>query len=139
MTDNNPLAQLSSAGVSIWLDDLSRQRIVSGGLKELIETRHVVGVTTNPTIFASALAKGQTYDEQVAELAKAGKTVDEAVLEITTEDVATGCDVFRPIYDATDGVDGRVSIEVEPGRRPRHRRDDRSRARCCGRRSIAPT
>jgi transaldolase len=114
MTDNNPLAQLSAAGVSIWLDDLSRQRIVSGGLKDLIETRHVVGVTTNPTIFASALAKGSDYDEQVAQLAKAGKTVGEAVVEITTGDVATGCDVFRSIYAATDGVDGRVSIEVEP-------------------------
>ena len=116
MTDNNsnPLAQLSAQGVSVWLDDLSRERIVSGGLKKLIDERHVVGVTTNPTIFASALAKGSDYDAQVAELAKAGKTVGEAVVEITTGDVASGCDTFRPVFEATGGVDGRVSIEVEP-------------------------
>ena len=112
--DTNPLAKLSKAGVSIWLDDLSRERIVSGGLKELIDTRHVVGVTTNPTIFAGALATGSDYDAQVAELARAGKSVSEAVFEITTGDVSTGCDVFHTIYLSTGGVDGRVSIEVEP-------------------------
>jgi transaldolase len=115
MNTTSPLASLSEAGVSIWLDDLSRERIISGGLQELIETRNVVGVTTNPTIFASALAKGDAYDAQVAELAAAGKNVTEAVFEITTHDVATGCDILRPVYDATGGVDGRVSIEVEPG------------------------
>lgn len=118
MTNNNstnsPLAELSAAGVSVWLDDLSRERIVSGGLKNLIDDRHVVGVTTNPTIFASALAKGSDYDAQVAQLAKAGVGVGEAVIEITTHDVANGCDTFRPVFDATNGVDGRVSIEVEP-------------------------
>ena len=114
MNTTSPLAALSAAGVSIWLDDLSRDRITSGALKELIETRNVVGVTTNPTIFASALAKGDAYDAQVAELAKAGKTVTEAVFEITTHDVATGCDILRPVFDASNGVDGRVSIEVEP-------------------------
>ena len=114
MNTTSPLAALSAAGVSIWLDDLSRDRITSGALKELIETRNVVGVTTNPTIFASALAKGDAYDAQVAELAAAGKTVTEAVFEITTHDVATGCDILRPVFDASNGVDGRVSIEVEP-------------------------
>jgi transaldolase len=114
MNTTSPLAALSSAGVSIWLDDLSRDRITSGALKELIETRNVVGVTTNPTIFASALAKGDAYDAQVADLAAAGKTVTEAVFEITTHDVATGCDILRPVYDATNRIDGRVSIEVEP-------------------------
>jgi transaldolase len=108
-------ADLSAAGVSIWLDDLSRDRIQSGGLQQLIADRNVVGVTTNPTIFAGALAKGTTYDEQVAVLAKAGTSVTDAVFEITTDDVAAGCDIFRPIYDATAGFDGRVSIEVEPG------------------------
>jgi transaldolase len=107
--------ELSDAGVSIWLDDLSRDRIQSGGLQKLIDERNVVGVTTNPTIFAGALAKGESYDAQVAELAAAGKTVSEAVFEITTDDVANGCDIFRPVFDATNGVDGRVSIEVEPG------------------------
>jgi transaldolase len=108
-------ADLSAAGVSIWLDDLSRDRIQSGGLQQLIADRNVVGVTTNPTIFAGALAKGTTYDEQVATLAKAGTSVTDAVFEITTDDVAAGCDIFRPIFDATAGFDGRVSIEVEPG------------------------
>jgi len=106
---------LSALGVSIWLDDLSRERINSGGLQKLIAERNVVGVTTNPTIFATALAKGEAYDAQVAELAKAGKSVTEAVFEITTDDVAAASDIFRPVYDSTGGQDGRVSIEVEPG------------------------
>jgi transaldolase len=116
MTDNNsnPLARLSAEGVSVWLDDLSRERIVSGGLQNLIDERHVVGVTTNPTIFASALAKGSDYDAQVAELASKSVSVADAVIAITTHDVASGCDTFRPVFDATGGVDGRVSIEVEP-------------------------
>ena len=115
MTENTPTATLSALGTSIWLDDLSRERINSGGLHTLIAERNIVGVTTNPTIFASALAKGEAYDVQVAELAAAGKTVTEAVFEITTDDVANASDIFRPVYDATDGQDGRVSIEVEPG------------------------
>jgi transaldolase len=115
MTENTPTAALSAVGTSIWLDDLSRERINSGGLQRLIADRNVVGVTTNPTIFASALAKGEAYDAQVAELAAAGRTVTEAVFEITTDDVANASDIFRPVYDATGGQDGRVSIEVEPG------------------------
>ncbi len=115
MTENTPLAQLSAAGVSIWLDDLSRERIVTGGLANLIDTKNVVGVTTNPTIFAGALSKGDAYVEQVAALAAAGATVQEAVFEITTDDVRAASDIFRPVYDVTRGVDGRVSIEVEPG------------------------
>lgn len=107
--------ELSDIGVSIWLDDLSRDRIESGGLKELIDTRNVVGVTTNPTIFANALAKGNAYDSKVAELAKQGTSVHDAVFEIVTGDVAEASDIFRPVYDATGGQDGRVSIEVEPG------------------------
>ncbi|TBN56689.1 transaldolase [Glaciihabitans arcticus] len=112
---NSPTAELSAAGVSIWLDDLSRERIASGGLEKLIAERNVVGVTTNPTIFAGALAKGEAYDEQVAVLAAANTSVTDAVFEITTDDVAAASDIFRPIYDATGGFDGRVSIEVEPG------------------------
>jgi transaldolase len=115
MTDNtSPLAELSAAGVSVWLDDLSRERIVSGGLKKLIADRHVVGVTTNPTIFANALAKGDDYDDQVAALAARGASVSDSVVDITTHDVAQGCDIFRPLFEATHGQDGRVSIEVEP-------------------------
>ncbi len=115
MTETTPTAALSAVGTSIWLDDLSRERINSGDLQRLIAERNVVGVTTNPTIFASALAKGEAYDAQVAELAAAGKTVTEAVFEITTDDVANASDILRPVYDATGGTDGRVSIEVEPG------------------------
>jgi len=114
MTETTPLAQLSTAGVSIWLDDLSRDRIISGGLQKLIKDKNVVGVTTNPTIFAGALSKGAAYTEQVALLAAAGTGVHEAVFEITTDDVTAACDLFRPVYDRTNGVDGRVSIEVEP-------------------------
>jgi len=109
-----PTAQLAAAGVSIWLDDLSRQRIQSGNLAELIESRDVSGVTTNPTIFAGALAKGEAYDAQVRELAAAGAGVDEAIFTITTDDVRDACDVFLPVFEATGGVDGRVSIEVSP-------------------------
>ena len=115
MTENTPTAALSVLGTSIWLDDLSRDRINSGGLQKLIADRNVVGVTTNPTIFASALATGEAYDAQVAQLAAAGKSVTEAVFEITTEDVANASDIFRSVYDSTGGRDGRVSIEVEPG------------------------
>ncbi|MCU1580855.1 MAG: transaldolase [Microbacteriaceae bacterium] len=116
MTEStSPLADLTAVGVSIWLDDLSRERIATGGLQKLISERNVVGVTTNPTIFASALAKGEAYDAQVAELAAAGTSVTEAVFEITTHDVTAASDIFRPVYDASNGFDGRVSIEVEPG------------------------
>ena len=115
MSTETPTAALSALGVSIWLDDLSRERIVSGGLQRLINDRNVVGVTTNPTIFATALAKGEAYDAQVSDLAAAGSSVSEAVFEITTHDVATASDIFRPVYDRSGGFDGRVSIEVEPG------------------------
>lgn len=108
-------AELSAIGVSIWLDDLSRERIVSGGLQQLIDDRNVVGVTTNPTIFAAALAKGNAYDSKVADLAAAGTNVTDAVFQIITGDVAAACDVFAPVYEKTGHVDGRVSIEVEPG------------------------
>lgn len=112
---NERLQALSDAGVSIWLDDLSRERIESGNLAELVRESGVKGVTTNPTIFAAALSQGERYAEQVAELKAAGADVDTAVFEITTTDVKQACDVLRPVFDETDGVDGRVSIEVDPG------------------------
>jgi len=112
---NSPLHQLSAAGVSIWLDDLSRERIESGSLKALIESRAVSGVTTNPTIFAGAFSKGAAYATQLAKLASRGATADEAIFEATTDDVRAACDVFAHVYASTNGVDGRVSIEVEPG------------------------
>jgi transaldolase len=111
---SSPLHDLRSAGVSIWLDDLSRDRIQSGSLKALIESRAVSGVTTNPTIFAGAFSKGAAYSKQLSELASRGATPNEAIFEATTDDVRDACDVFADVYSATNGVDGRVSIEVEP-------------------------
>src|SRR6478609_6420281 len=109
-----PLDQVADAGVAVWLDDLSRERLRTGNLRDLVAQRRVVGVTTNPTIFASALAKGESYDEQLKQLRAQGTDVDGAVFAITTDDVREAADVLRPVYDATDGVDGRVSIEVDP-------------------------
>jgi transaldolase len=114
MAQNENLAALSAAGVSVWLDDLSRDRIRSGNLLELIETRSVVGVTTNPTIFQGALSQGHAYDGQLKELAAQGADADAAIRTITTDDVRAACDVFAPVFEATNGVDGRVSIEVDP-------------------------
>lgn len=112
---STPTEQLTAAGVSIWLDDLSRERITSGSLTELISTRNVSGVTTNPTIFQSAIGGGgHAYAEQLGELASHGASVDEAIFAATTDDVRDAADIFRPVYDATHGVDGRVSIEVSP-------------------------
>jgi len=108
------LKRLSDEGVSIWLDDLSRKRITSGNLADLIDTHHVVGVTTNPSIFQAAIGSGEGYEEQLADLAVRGVTVDEAVRMMTTADVRAAADILRPVYDATAGRDGRVSIEVDP-------------------------
>ena len=108
------LAQLADAGVAIWLDDLSRERLDTGNLAELVEKSSVVGVTTNPSIFQKALEQGTAYDEQFSDLALRGVDVGEALRAITTADVRRACDVLRPVYDETDGLDGRVSIEVDP-------------------------
>jgi hypothetical protein len=86
-TSRDPLGELSAEGVAVWLDDLSRELLASGALQSLITGRHVVGVTTNPTIFASALAKGHRYDDQLHDLAARGAAVDAAVFAITTDDV----------------------------------------------------
>lgn len=112
MTDR--LGELTAAGVAVWLDDLSRVRLSSGGLDQLRREKHVVGVTTNPTIFAKALSDADEYDWQLRDLALRGVDVEEAVRSLTTYDVRWACDVMRPVYDATNGVDGRVSIEVDP-------------------------
>ncbi|WP_034269471.1 transaldolase [Actinospica robiniae] len=115
------LKKLSQDGVSIWLDDLSRDRLQTGTLAELIRDKHVTGVTTNPTIFQKAISGSDTYNPQIAELAVRRVSVDEAIRMITTRDVRDAADVLRPVYDRTDGVDGRVSIEVDP--RLAHRTD----------------
>jgi transaldolase len=113
MTD--ALKRLSDEGVAIWLDDLSRTRLTTGNLAELVRDKHVVGVTTNPTIFQKAIGGGSdAYDAQLRDLAVRGVTVDEAVRMMTAADVRSAADVLRPVYDASNGRDGRVSIEVDP-------------------------
>jgi transaldolase len=114
MTQNENLAALAAAGVSVWLDDLSRERLQTGNLQELIDTKSVVGVTTNPSIFQAALSKGDAYDAQVKELAERGADVDATIRTVTTDDVRNACDVLRPQWESSDGIDGRVSIEVDP-------------------------
>jgi transaldolase len=108
------LAALTAQGVAIWLDDISRERLTTGNLATLARDMHVTGVTSNPTIFAHAVSTGHAYDQQLADLAVRGVQIDEAARAITTYDIRWACDVLRPIYDSTDGVDGRVSIEVDP-------------------------
>jgi transaldolase len=108
------LGELTQDGVSVWLDDISRERLSTGNLESLIKDFHVRGVTSNPTIFANALAKGHAYDDQIKDLAIRGVSVDEASRMITTYDIRWAVDVLRPVYDSSDGVDGRVSIEVDP-------------------------
>ncbi len=110
---NDRLQALADAGVSIWLDDLSRERIETGNLADLVKEKSVVGVTTNPTIFAAAISDGERYDEQVRKLVADGTTTDRVIFELTTEDVRDACDVLAPIYDGKP-ADGRVSIEVDP-------------------------
>jgi transaldolase len=112
MTDR--LAELSAAGVSVWLDDISRERLITGGLAALMNNDSVVGVTSNPTIFAKALSDSEDYAEQTRDLAVRGVDVGEASRMITTYDVRWACDVMRPAYDASGGIDGHVSIEVDP-------------------------
>ena len=111
---NDRLKTLSEAGVSVWLDDLSRERLRDGHLRQLIEEKHVAGVTSNPTIFAKAVSDADDYAEQVHNLAARNASVEEAARLITAYDVRWACDQMRPVYDATDGVDGRVSLEVDP-------------------------
>jgi len=109
------LVDLSQAGVSIWLDDLSRERLETGTLAALIEGSSVVGVTTNPSIFSAAISGSDRYAADIKSLATAGKNVDEIVTQLTTDDVRNACDLFTPIFASSKGADGRVSIEVEPG------------------------
>jgi transaldolase len=110
-----PLDRLTQAGVAIWLDDLSRERLRTGNLAELVTTRRVVGVTTNPTIFANALAKGDAYEAQLTELAATKADVDEAVFAITTDDVRQAADVLRPVYDASACVDAAKALWATVG------------------------
>jgi transaldolase len=114
MTQNPNLAALSAAGVSVWLDDLSRDQLQSGDLQHLVDTRSVVGVTTNPSTFERALTHSHAYDEQISALTARGVPVDTAIRTAIADDVRAACDVLRPQWEASGGVDGRVSIEVDP-------------------------
>ena len=111
---DDTLAQLTEAGVAVWLDDISRERLSTGNLEMLMRDLHVRGVTSNPTIFAKAISSGSGYEDQIADLALRGVSVGEASRAITTYDIRWACDVLRPVYDQTNGVDGRVSLEVDP-------------------------
>ncbi|HUA42419.1 MAG TPA: transaldolase [Streptosporangiaceae bacterium] len=111
---SDPLAQLTEMGVSIWLDDISRERLSTGNLASLVRDMHVRGVTSNPTIFAKAMSNGTAYADQLADLALRGVDLGEATRSLTTYDIRWACDVLRPVYDATNGLDGRVSLEVDP-------------------------
>ncbi len=108
------LKDLTAAGVSIWLDDLSRQLLTTGGLHRLVEDRYVVGITSNPTIFANAIGGSADYTDQIQELGQRGTPTAEVLQLLTAADVRGACDVLRPVYDATGSVDGRASIEVDP-------------------------
>ncbi|MGH8774683.1 MAG: transaldolase [Jiangellaceae bacterium] len=112
MTD--ALRQLSAEGVAIWLDDLSRERLTTGNLQQLVDTRYVVGVTSNPTIFQAAITKSTLYDDQLSTHARQGSDADAAVRDMTTDDVRAACDLLAPVAERTGGLDGRVSLEVDP-------------------------
>ncbi|ASE55954.1 MULTISPECIES: transaldolase [Corynebacterium] len=111
---NTTMEALAKVGTSAWLDDLSRQRLTSGDLKNLIEELRVVGVTTNPAIFSSAMTAGEDYDSQLAQLTAEGANPADAVFAMAIDDVRDACDLFAGVSEETDGVDGRVSIEVDP-------------------------
>jgi transaldolase len=114
MSGQDILSELTAAGVSVWLDDIGRERLTSGNLAGLVKDSHVRGVTSNPTIFQHAMTHGTAYDAQIADLALREIAADEAAREMTTYDIRWGCDVLRSVYDESGGVDGRVSIEVDP-------------------------
>lgn len=108
------LDDLAAEKVSVWLDDLSRQRIISGSLARMVHAGEIVGITTNPTIFASAIGTGSGYQDQVRDLALRGTAIGETLRLLTAWDVRAACDILRPVYDRSATRDGRVSIEVDP-------------------------
>jgi transaldolase len=114
MTQSENTRRLADEGVAIWLDDLSRDLLASGGLDRLVREKGVVGVTSNPTIFAKAVRAGDAYDGQLADLARRGVGAEEAARLLTAYDVRWGCDLLRPVYEETDRLDGRVSLECDP-------------------------
>src|SRR5215203_3751301 len=111
---NRRLAELSKAGVSIWIDSLSREMLETGELKALIDDDSVVGVTSNPSIFQKAMATGEWYDEQLAEVLKTEDDPTEIFLRLAIEDIKRACDLMRPVWDRGKSLDGYVSLEVDP-------------------------
>ena len=111
---NENVRQLADAGTSVWLDDLSRDRLKSANLNELIADAGIVGVTTNPAIFSKAMTVGTAYDDQLATLNSQGRSASEAVFDMAIDDVRDACEAFKDVYEASQGQDGRVSIEVDP-------------------------
>jgi transaldolase len=114
MSDRNSLFRLKDFGVSVWCDELSRDMIRGGALKKLMDEKAVVGVTSNPSIFQKAMSEGNAYDADIERLAAAGKTAEQIFDALAIEDIREACAVLRPVYDATRGEDGYVSIEVLP-------------------------
>jgi transaldolase len=108
------LHDLSARGVSVWMDSLSREMLETGELERLMREDAVVGVTSNPTIFQKALAEGPWYDEQLQELLERASDPTEIFVALAYEDIRRACDLLRPVWERTDGVDGRVSLEVDP-------------------------
>jgi len=111
---STPTSQLAEIGVSIWLDDLSKDRLTSGSLQELMQKHCVVGVTSNPTIFAGAVAGSDSYRDSILAMKAQGATAEQAVFEIMIGDVQGACDLLAPVFEKSGGVDGRVSLEVSP-------------------------
>ena len=130
--EHDPLGDLTAAGVAVWLDDLSRELLAGGGLQSLVAARHVVGVTTNPTIFAAALSQGDRYDDQLAEVADLHADVDTAVFTVTTDDVRAACDVLAPVHAQTAGLTGACPSRWTPGLATTPPLPPRWRV-CCGR------
>ena len=111
---DDPLATLAAAGVSIWLDDLGRRRLDTGSLRALVDSSHVTGVTSNPSIFAKSIGEGADYATELAALARAAATAEQAVRALTTHDVRDACELLAPVHEASGGRDGFVSLEVDP-------------------------
>ena len=111
---NNPLRVLNSLGQSVWFDYIRRLELTSGHLKELVDDDGISGVTSNPSIFEKAIAGSNDYDDAIRKLVEEGKETPAIFESLEVEDIRTAADIFRPVYDASEGQDGYVSIEVAP-------------------------
>jgi len=134
----NPLVDLQQHGQSVWLDYIRRKSLLSGDVTKLIEEDGLRGMTANPSIFQAAIAAGDDYDETIARLVRAGAEPNTIYETLAVEDIQTACDQFRSVYDATNGADGLVSLEVSPGLATTPRAPSR-RPAGCGPGWTAPT